>query len=452
MVLLMPRRVPPAVAAPAPSSPGAARLIAQRHRALARARRARLGFWRSFGRSNRWFPRKLIVTRDGKWIIGLTLLLGAGAVNTGNNLLYLILSLCISVISVSGILSELNLKNLLVTRHYPPEITVGEAAQLRLEIFNDKARSALHIEVGELIDEGDVETRPGYALQLAAREVGQAFAQLRPLRRGPIATVGLQVATGYPFGFARKIRLYDAPAHLLSLPNVARVDLPRLGAAARGALDLGHRAGQGDAFRALRDARLGDSMRDIHWKVSARRERLIAREWEAEASRVCMVRFAHVAPEAGSTVQDLDAPCATVAGLCAALLDAGLSVGLETLQGQVMPSQETVGKAEQLLRIRRHLAHLTLADRRPPPSWPLPDAQWAALAQQADVQAAALAQLQPLAWPPRSYRGAAQVFFVAFTTRPDARDPIDSGVTVLLGPDGSIASIARADARTQGAA
>ena len=436
----------------APLNPATARLLAERHRILARARRQQLGFWRSLGRSNRLFPRKLIVTREGKWIIGITLLLGAGAVNTGNNLLYLVLSLCISVISVSGILSELNLKGVAVQRHYPTELTLGEAMPLRLEVQNDKGRSALHIEVGELVDDADVEARPGYLLQLAPHEKGQAFAQLRALRRGPIATVGLQITTGYPFGFARKVRLYDTPAYLLSLPNVAHVDLPRLGAPARGSLDLGRKAGQGDAFRALRDARAGDSLRDIHWKVSARRERLIAREWEADASRLCLVRFVHVAPEPDSDVGSLDGACATVAGLCAALLNAGLSVGLETLRGQVTASLETTANSEQLLRIRRHLAQLTLADRRPPASWPVPDEEWAELAQRADATAAEIARGAPLSWPEGLQRMSAELFIVGFASRPEVRVAAPAHVQVLLAPDGTIASVLRPDARTLGAA
>ena len=40
-------------------------LIARRRQAMAKALRRRLGFWRGIGRSNRLFPRKLEVTREG---------------------------------------------------------------------------------------------------------------------------------------------------------------------------------------------------------------------------------------------------------------------------------------------------------------------------------------------------------------------------------------------------
>ena len=47
-------------------------------------------------------PRKLLFTRDGRWFVGMTIFVGAGAVNTGNNLLYLVLGMMLGLIIVSG--------------------------------------------------------------------------------------------------------------------------------------------------------------------------------------------------------------------------------------------------------------------------------------------------------------------------------------------------------------
>jgi uncharacterized protein (DUF58 family) len=418
-------------------------LIAERQRELDALSRKRLGFWRRLGRSNRLFPRKLVVTREGKWIIGITLLLGAAAVNTGNNLLYLLLSLAISVIAISGILSELCLRDLELTRCYPAEVPAGEVTPLRLEVLNAKKRAALHIEAGELVDSPNVLVRPGYVLHLAPHERGQAFGAIKPLRRGPLATVGLLLTTAYPFGFARKSRLYDAPVRLLALAGVADVELPWRGAAQRGAQHSSQRAGQGDAFRGLRDARLGDAMRDIHWKVSAKRDRLVAREWEADASRVALVRFAHVAPGDDDDVATLDRACATVAGLCAALLKDGLAVGLQTWQGEVAPAVDAAGQGEALQRMRQHLAHLVLADRRPPIDWAVADDEWAKLALACQERATQIRRGEPIAWPAVTAFGRAEVFLVSFQSRPDVVTASAPDVRVLLDPAGNLLSIQR---------
>ncbi len=426
-----PRNLPAA----APSDP----VLKARHQALADLRRQRLGFWRSLGRNNRLFPRKLVVTREGKWIIGIALLLGAAAVNTGNNLLYLVLSLAISVIAISGMLSEWCLRELELLRCYPGELVVGAVTALRIEVFNDKNRPALHLEVGEVTDGAlDVQVRDGYVLHLGPREVGQAFAAIRPLRRGPITTAGLQLTTAYPFGFARKSRLFDEQAAFLALPTVTPTQLDGVGAHDRGATELSRRMGQGDTFAGLRDARPGDAQRDIYWKASARRQRLIVREWQAEANRIAVVRFAHLAPGPSQDPATLDAACARVAGICEALLQAQFAVGLQTFVGSVAPEPDAASRGDQLLRIRRHLAWLTPVDQPPPPQWPLPDADWAQAVRAAYAAQATLQRGEALLWAPLATAAPAEVVLVRFASRGDAIAHGPSDREIVLDADGQI--------------
>ena len=81
------------------------------------------GFWKKIGRSNRLFPRKLKFTKEGKILIGITLGIGFAAINTGNNLMYLVLGMLLSLMVVSGILSELSLRGVVVER------TAGEVPE-----------------------------------------------------------------------------------------------------------------------------------------------------------------------------------------------------------------------------------------------------------------------------------------------------------------------------------
>lgn len=418
-------------------------LLAKRNAAIGKKLRARLGLLRRLGRSNRLFPRKLVVTREGKWIIGIAILLGGAAVNTGNNLLYLLLSLVISVIAVSGILSELVLRDLVLERCYPAELEVGQVAALRVEVQNPKSRGVLHLQIGELMDATeDADVRAGYILHLAGHETGQAFAAIRPKRRGPIRTVGLSLGTAYPFGFASKSRLFDDPAEFVALPPVADVRLPWQGALDRHGQETSPKVGQGDAFAGLRDARPGDPLRDIHWKVSARRQRLIAREWQAETRRIALVRFAHVAPHDSAAPQQLDTACATVAGLCAALLDAGFAVGLQTFVGAIAPEADAGGH-EQLLRIRRHLAWLLPADRLPLFDWPLDDDAWLQATHASQTLLAALRAGEPLTWAGTLALPAAETWLVQFAHRSDVRTAGHCDATVQLDPQGGVLRVER---------
>lgn len=438
-----------------------AALLQWRRAQNARAYRRRVGFWRSIGRSNRVLPRKLEVTRDGKWMIAIALLLGIGAVNTGNNLLYLVLSLLISVITISGILSEWTLRSVTVHREYPRELVAMDASLLRTEVHNGKKTGAFNIEVAEVIDDNEMALRPGYVLHLRPDETGQCFEVARPLRRGPMRSSGVRISTRYPFGFARKSRIFDRPCHWLVLPPVADVELDGLGAGGRGDLVRSRKVGHGGEFRGLRDARHGDSLRDIHWKVSARRDRLIAREWEAEATRVVILHFAHFAPddlhdprlEPHLDPKVLDAGCATVAGIAAKLLSDGMSVGIVTLQGAVGAGADPDGTGGQLQRIRRHLAGLTCADRKPPAWWPVADEEWSAACRDADKIHAQIRDGGAVAWANLGSAGAGEVWWIEWAERSDVRlKGAAPSIKIALTGRGEIDRIERPDAIARGAA
>src|SRR5262245_81585 len=63
--------------------------------------------------------RRLKFTREGKFFVGITLGVGFAAINTGNNLLYLLLGMLLALIIVSGLMSELSLRDLTVIRRLP---------------------------------------------------------------------------------------------------------------------------------------------------------------------------------------------------------------------------------------------------------------------------------------------------------------------------------------------
>ena len=60
-------------------------------------------------------PRRTIwPTRDGWWSLLVVIGLGVAAINTGNNLLYLLDSLLFGLIVVSGVLSEMVMRGVSV--------------------------------------------------------------------------------------------------------------------------------------------------------------------------------------------------------------------------------------------------------------------------------------------------------------------------------------------------
>ena len=96
-------------------------------------------------------PRRLKFTREGKFFVGITLGVGFAAINTANNLLYLLLGMLLALIVVSGIMSELSLRELTVVRRLPLRAQVGRAHLVEIEVFNHKKRVPSYaIEVEDL--------------------------------------------------------------------------------------------------------------------------------------------------------------------------------------------------------------------------------------------------------------------------------------------------------------
>ena len=104
--------------------------------------------WPVFGRAARTqvgktpsWRRRLTFTRLGRWYCSLTVGIGFAAINTGNNLLFLVLGLLLASIVVSGVLSENAVRDVRVTRVLPLEAAVGAPALIGLSVVNGKKRA-----------------------------------------------------------------------------------------------------------------------------------------------------------------------------------------------------------------------------------------------------------------------------------------------------------------------
>src|SRR5262249_15001950 len=78
------------------------------------------------------------VTREG-WIYILGIVLVAlAAINTGNNLLFLILACLVASILMSGILSSITLAGVELKLHLPEHIFAGQSVRASVELQNEK--------------------------------------------------------------------------------------------------------------------------------------------------------------------------------------------------------------------------------------------------------------------------------------------------------------------------
>src|SRR5712692_1747196 len=88
----------------------------------------------------RWIGYKMEykVTREGWIYIGGIFLVSLAALNTGNNLLFLILASLIAVILMSGILSSITLSGIEMRLVLPEHIFAGQPVRAMVELENEK--------------------------------------------------------------------------------------------------------------------------------------------------------------------------------------------------------------------------------------------------------------------------------------------------------------------------
>lgn len=258
-------------------------------RALAWAVRA-LGRIRDIWREIRAWRRIRFTAGGGAFTAG-TFAVGFAAMNTGNNLLYLLLGAMLGFITVSGWLSEQVIHGLRVSRHVPRPVSVGHDLRITYEVSNLKARLpsvALEIVEGAL---------PGRAFVAHVAPGGTTHARSSNTfaRRGVYRLGTVTLSTTFPFGMFRKERDLEIPGEVVVWPRTDRRVPPAVLAggrlALRGAVASRSAAGHRGEYRSLRVYRPGDDPRDIHWRSSARFREPVLREYEregAEALWICL--------------------------------------------------------------------------------------------------------------------------------------------------------------------
>jgi uncharacterized protein (DUF58 family) len=216
----------------------------------------------------------------------LTLAVGIAAINTGNNLLYLLLAMMLSLIIMSGLLSEQCLKQLDVRRRMPEHIFANRPATASLSVTNAKRRlPTFSLRVVDIIEGTEVD-RGMYLLHLPPRAtVVHTYPMLIP-RRGLYRIEQVKLFTRFPFGLFIKAATFPLVSEVVVYPEVKPLPAALLQDLSALGQDLAvPRRGSGVALYNLRNYRPGDESRTIHWKTSARLSRLIVREHEAEDQR-----------------------------------------------------------------------------------------------------------------------------------------------------------------------
>ena len=307
----------------------------------------RLANWRTRLRP----PRRLKFTREGKFFVGITLGVGFAAINTANNLLYLLLGMLLALIVVSGIMSELSLRDLTVVRRLPLRAQVGRAHLVEIEVFNHKGRVPSYAIEVEDLRAGQPADKRCFFLKISPKSAQVAAYRRTPTRRGRDVHVGFRIATRFPFGLFEKSREVPADGELIIYPAVDPVTLPPAPSGRAPGSDVVVGRGHGEEFLGLKLMRPGEDPRDIHWRKTAAIGQMVMRERARETRPDVTLTLDVLRPAAAGEEWNasFERRIRDVASRAVAHLKRGDRVILATTAGGHARADRTVG-ADPLLR------------------------------------------------------------------------------------------------------
>jgi Protein of unknown function DUF58 len=258
------------------------------------------------------------VTVGGAVFVGLMTIVAFAAWNTGNNLLFLVLSFLISAFIVSFFIGHLCLNKLDVKMRFPETIFADEPTPILVAINNrkflfptvsvvaevrgqEKEKSFLVNEVKKILPASWAKRlmRPpiikyilDYFIYVPRRKTVENRTEHTFTKRGRFFIKDFELSTKFPFGFFRhRRRLPAQEVELIIFPKVENIsadifDLP---------LEVGNlltnKRGSGQDLLSLREYQPTDDFRRINWKATARTQHLTVSEFTAEDEKRVTIFF-----------------------------------------------------------------------------------------------------------------------------------------------------------------
>ena len=281
------------------------------------------------------------VTKAGMVYVLVTLVIGIAALNTGNNLLYIVVAAMLAAILVSGIVSALVLRELDLDLRLPEHVFAGRPVAGRFVVRNPRRllpafsirvmptrkekkirkqwkweRTTFAFPLNRAPEKQWVRMRdwkvkridaapvaPGifegmvYFPYLPAKAELPADLQLLFERRGRYSESSFALGTRFPFAFLTKMREVALEREILVYPPIEPADeLFEILPLVRGEWESFVRGRGSDLYR-IREYMPEDSARHVDWKATAKSGSLKVREFSREDERKLCILFDN--PEEG---------------------------------------------------------------------------------------------------------------------------------------------------------
>lgn len=237
-------------------------------------------------------PRTLRITKTGWKFLGMTLVIGIAAVNTANNLLYLVFGLMLSFIMASSILSELMLRKVALVRTFPKHVFAQQAAPVTVAVTNRKRVISSYALIIEDFSKGTSSENRAYVLKVPARGTVSVTYPMMFTRRGLHRPGVVRLSTRYPFGlFHKSATFVESDEMILVYPEIQPLSPSNIPQGVASVGDIASSTkGYGLDLHGIREYSTGDSSGRIHWKSSAKLAKLMTKEFhDDQRKRISVV-------------------------------------------------------------------------------------------------------------------------------------------------------------------
>jgi uncharacterized protein (DUF58 family) len=233
------------------------------------------------------------LTREGIAYLGVVGVLILASVNTGNNLLFMLLACSLAGIVISGVLSRAVLTGAELKFDMPEHVFAEQPVVAELELRNDKEFwPSFSLRVVGQPKKGassEILTRPVFFPYIPGLSAARQKVELNFPHRGSYRQDAFGISTRFPFGFFEKTRTVASQLEIIVYPRVQPTDqfyevLPLLSGEMASIF-----RGRGHELHSLRDYLPTDSARFVDWKVTARAGHMVVREFAREDERRVML-------------------------------------------------------------------------------------------------------------------------------------------------------------------
>jgi uncharacterized protein (DUF58 family) len=279
------------------------------------------------------------VTREGLVYMALVLVIGVAALNTGNNLLFIVVSAMLAAIVVSGIASAAMLQRVETEITLPEHVFANNTVTGRVSVHNrsrwwpafsisvvpPKLKASKHkwvlqksffrwppkapaekqwvklpdvqlVRVAVPAVKAEILKDAVYFPYIPAKAAANAEVELQFSARGRFVQDGFGTATRFPFSFLSKTRRVALKREIIVYPQVEPTDeffevLPMITGEFESFV-----AGRGYDLYRIREYLPEDSARHVDWKATAKTGALKVREFTKEDERKLRIVFDNPGP------------------------------------------------------------------------------------------------------------------------------------------------------------